>query len=193
MPGAFDAGVMVGNVDIAGGLYDLSRGGFGFVTDARVERIADGAAAVGEFWIDGEMFQLPGTVSHLPASGRGGAVGFSFADEGLRNNRAFNRLLDDIAERYRTGAIRIDGHGRGAAAVVGHFSTHLAKELLRLTGDKRIDGIDLSECISIDSGGIGLAMIAIERGVLVTGCRNAVNQLMATAGVCKRCAGPCGR
>ena len=195
IPGQNAAGMAIGQRDVIGTLFDISRGGFRFVTFDSVADIHVGAGGVGEFWVGGVMFQGVGKVSHVHATDRKATIGFSFVHDLSSKNKAFSALLSSICDQYNTGTTQIGAHGEeaGMAQVIGHFSGIQAKEIMRLAGAKRIRGIDLSRCNSVDSSGIGISMLASERGLVVRGCKDTVRRLMNTAGMCAKCRSICAK
>ena len=75
-----------------------------------------------------------------------------------------------------------------AAQIIGHLSPTLARDVVAPLNNGTLREVDLSQCLSIDSGGIGLMMIALDKGGRLHGCSPHIRPLMQTAYVCHRCA-----
>lgn len=193
LPTPFVAGLRCGRVDIVGHLVELSQGGGRFLTTDPIRNIASGHAATCEFWVDGTLFQCACAITRIAHNHAGTTLGLSFAEAFLQGSAAFADVLERVATARYVGAIKIASRGGrpGCAGIIGHFSMDLAKDLLRLAAHNRINRIDLARCSSIDSGGIGLSRLAIERGISVEGCQRGVRDLMSTAGLCKNCSSVC--
>lgn len=98
---------------------------------------------------------------------------------------AFDRVLSSDVIRQiarEAGAIEWDGL---SAVVHGSLHPGLADDVLRAVENGKL--LDLRHVSTIDSGGIGLAMLAIERGNGLIKCHAAIQPMLQIGGVCARC------
>lgn len=185
-------------VQVAGGqiflgeLQNLSLGGFRLVSPERFfGNIPADAAAVGEFWVDGAMFQYPGSIrysDHLP----GGGVSFGFSFATGADARKLRNLLQSMIEANQVCAVHLDKERRHGS-VIGHLSSGTAKDLFPLINSRAMDILDMSRCHQVDGAGIGLALLVKERGGHIRGCQEQVANLMEIAGACCNCTAGCRR
>jgi len=102
---------------------------------------------------------------------------------------SFAALSRQLAGGEESGAVRgyTDKGGRAVVEILGKLNPRLNRDFTNLLRN-RPQRVDLSKCQQIDSGGLGLLLLGMERGVQVEGCRGLVKELVETAGICQRCA-----
>lgn len=99
---------------------------------------------------------------------------------------AFDRSLPEESLRQIVpagGAVEWIGN---SAVVHGVLHAGLAGDVLRAVEQGK--ALDLRHVTTIDSSGIGLAMLATERGSGLTKCHSAIQPMLLLSGVCMRCA-----
>jgi hypothetical protein len=72
-----------------------------------------------------------------------------------------------------------------SAVVHGVLHAGLAGDVLRAVEQGK--ALDFRHVTTIDSSGIGLAMLATERGSGLTMCHEAIQPMLQLSGVCTRC------
>ena len=192
-----EASIEAGGRHYVGILLDVSLGGFLLRLDEEPRRLSGGDSGSGEIWLDGRSYQGPGRVTHLHSRNQGVAVGFAFD----RNEAGYRQTVAPALQRLianRTGgAILLRDHPPApgsdlapgiAAQIIGHLSPTLARDVVAPLNSGTLREVDLSQCLSIDSSGIGLMMIALDKGGRLHGCSPHIRPLMQTAYVCHRCA-----
>ena len=150
------------------------------------EGVSCGVQALGEIWLDGRMYQGEGRIAHVRPAGGGWAMGFSFA----RENRSLKDALLACLEAGKVaGAVQLTGRQGDSlsAAVTGFLSTKVAHDLFSLLRLGSLRHLDLRECRAMTSGGLGLLMIVLDKGVRLVNCAETIRPLMQTANICERC------
>lgn len=192
-----EAGIEAGGHQCVGLLLDISLGGFLLRLDEEPRRLSVGDPGYGEICFDGHCYQGRGRITHLHSRNQGVAVGFAFD----RSEAAYRQEMEPVLQRLianRTGgAIQLRDHPPApengqppgvAAQIIGHLSPTLARDMVPPLNRGLLREVDLSQCLSIDSGGIGLMMIALDKGGRLRDCSPHIRPLMQTAYVCHRCA-----
>ncbi|HET7776109.1 MAG TPA: PilZ domain-containing protein [Azospira sp.] len=101
---------------------------------------------------------------------------------------SFAALARQLANQEQAGAVRArtGSDGKAVVEILGKLNPRLNRDFTNLLRDHP-QRVDLSKCLQIDSGGLGLLLLGMERGVQVEGCQGLVKELVETAGICKRC------
>lgn len=192
-----EAGIEAGGRQYVGILLDVSLGGFLLRLDEEPCHLSGGDPGRGEIWLDGRRFQGQGRITHLHSRNQGVAVGFAFdrAEAGYRLE--VEPVLEHLIANRASGAIQMhdlspaQGSDQApgiAAQIIGHLSPTLARDVVPHLNSGLLREVDLSQCLSIDSGGIGLMMLALDKGGCLRDCSPHIRPLMQTAYVCHRCA-----
>lgn len=192
-----EAGIEAGGQQYVGLLLDVSLGGFLLRLEDEPRGLSSGDTACGEIWLDGHMFQGQGRITHRHTRNHGVAVGFAFDRSQAGYRMDLEPVLQRLMENRKAGAIQIDApppqaatHPAGVVArIIGHLSPKLARDIFHPLNSGSLREVDLSQCLSIDSGGIGLMMIAQDKGGRLRNCSPHIRPLMETAYVCRRCEG----
>lgn len=101
---------------------------------------------------------------------------------------SFAALAQQLAKQDQAGAVRAHtgSDGKAVVEVLGKLNPRLNRDFTNLLHN-RPQRVDLSKCLQIDSGGLGLLLLGMDRGVQVEGCQGLVKELVETAGICQRC------
>lgn len=191
--GTHPAGVRIGNKDYVGTLHDVSCGGFKmhctvFPSDAKPDMVA-----IGEIWVDDQMFQSPGRISHILKDGDQFFVGFAFDCDLAMINPAFSAFLKTLGDESQTSKMEVLAQDdiNVDVNIIGELRWKLIREVTQLGRVKRIRKIDLSRCTNADSTGIAFSSIYLERGIPIVGCMGDVRNVLRVAGLCDKCPTVC--
>lgn len=120
---------------------------------------------------------LRGLVMHCSPVRRGMGVGLAFTDRAAAREAAVDVFADPEA-----GGIRLQREAQGITlCVLGRLSFATSRDCLSLVRRGLIRRIDLANCTSVDSAGLGTLCIARDEGIAIGGGRGMVKQMLAVA------------
>lgn len=181
------AGIEVGNRALFGRLLDMSAGGFRLLVPEQVNPSLKGTLAVGEIVVEPKCIVVPGKIAHISPHGGSTAVGFAWDPTAIEMNLELNLLLKDMASARDAGAVKLTNRKPLGThmQVLGHLGMALFRDFFSGIRKKGVTEVDMTNCRSIDSAGVGLLVLGIEAGVKVVNCTKPVRDILAMSGVCK--------
>lgn len=163
----------------AGQLVDISTGGFLLRViwnlSSGKKQQEPGMQATGEFLVGDRLVKMEGALARIEK----GQVGIRLAKPLLQS------VIDEVVQGQSGAVQRINGHVR----VVGAFNITVLHDVMRAVRAKKI--IDLSGVTGIDSAGLGMASLALEREGVIEKCSFVIRGTMRMARICDSCQGTC--
>lgn len=175
LPSPVNAAIETDHWRYVGAIANISQSGMairvGWRMSTRREHVSRGTDAFGEYFAQGEINKMPGSIVRVSADKVTMQFGLSVGSKHL------SQLVGEVAS---TVAWR-----QGVAYVEGRLGFDLRSDLIAAMG-KRMR-LDLSRVRSIDSAGVGLALLALERGATLGPCNPAIQPMLGVTQVCAQC------
>jgi len=176
--------------EVQGLLLDISSGGFQFRINHIPQPPKGGTPVSWTLSHDGHQASGQGRITRVDTRlDHSATVGVAI--DSLRSpdrGASFASLARRLASHEESGAVKAHtrADGKSVVEVLGKLNPRLNRDFTNLLR-ARPSLVDLSRCQQIDSGGLGLLLLGMERGLQVQGCKGMVKELADTAGICKRC------
>jgi len=171
------AAVETDHARLTGKLLDVSKNGFSLQIATRIgEAPALQAPATGEIWVEGQLLKMGGKLARAEKN----QVGIELAN-------SFDPFLLDRM-RSQSGAVQ---HRAGRVKVIGALNGTILHEVMRAVRAQKT--LDLSCVTRIDSGGIGIALLALDHKATIERCSAVVRDFMRVAKICEKCKSVCAQ
>lgn len=131
-------------------------------------------------WMGGSA-QWQGRVVHRSQVSAGVGVGIAFVGPGAYSGEV-RAAIAEVVSLPDAGGLCLERNEQGISLQIkGRLSFTTSQDCLAYVRRNAIAKIDLSQCRSIDSAGLGMLCIAGQRGIAIVGASGNVKSLLAIA------------
>lgn len=168
--------------EVHGRLVDLSSGGaLVAVPPEDGSRFRPGLEIAGTLRREAEVSRWRGHVVHCSPGQNGIGIGLVFDRRGSADKEA-RQAIDAILDHPEVGGFKLRRSSQGVVLeVVGRLSFGTSRDCLGLIQREAICRIDLTQCRSLDSTGLGTLCRASQKGIALVGARGQVRDMLAIA------------